>query len=68
MHMRPVVPEETFNPDPDARYHRSLVDAFPVRNQPLLLLRLEPPTLAERLTPLWRKLVARCAASVFGRA
>lgn len=56
--MHPVVPKESFNPDPDARYHRSLLDAFPVRNQPLLLMRLETPTLVERLGPAWRRLIA----------
>ncbi len=56
--MCPVVPEESFNPDPDARYRRSLVDAFPVRDQPLLLLRLDSPSMSERLAPLWRKLMA----------
>ncbi|HBY36848.1 MAG TPA: hypothetical protein DEH65_18055 [Delftia acidovorans] len=30
--MSQVVPSESFNPDPDARYHRSLLDAFPVRD------------------------------------
>ena len=29
--MSQVVPSESFNPDPDARYHRSLLEAFPVR-------------------------------------
>lgn len=48
--MHRVVPTESFNPDPDARYHRSLLEAFPVRGgQQLLLLRMEPRPLLERL-------------------
>lgn len=57
--MPTVVPEESFNPDPDARYHRSLVDAFPVPGQPLLLLRLPEPTLAQRLGQMWHQFIAR---------
>lgn len=56
--MHPVVPQESFNPDPDARYHRSLAEAFPAARQPLLL-RLQEPTLGERLALAWRRLVAR---------
>lgn len=56
--MRRVVPLETFNPDPDARYHRSLLDAFPVRGgQQLLLLQLESASLLQRVSALaWRLL------------
>lgn len=56
--MHTVVPEESFNPDPDARYHRSLAEAFPAPGQPLLL-RWQEPTLVERLGLIWRKLIAR---------
>jgi hypothetical protein len=51
---------ETFNPDPDARYHRSLLDAFPVRGgQQLLLLQMEPASLVQRLSALGRRLLGR---------
>lgn len=57
--MRQVVPEETFNPDPDARYHRSLLDAFPVRGQPLLLMRLDTPTQTQRLAAMLRRFLSQ---------
>lgn len=40
--MSRVVPTVSFNPDPDARYHRSLLEAFPVCGSQPLLLRMEP--------------------------
>lgn len=57
--MRQVVPEETFNPDPDARYHRSLLDAFPVRDQTLLLMRLDTPTQPQRLAAMLRRFLSQ---------
>lgn len=47
--MRRVVANESFNPVPDARHHRSLTDAFPVRkDEAIMLLRPEPRTLRQR--------------------
>lgn len=57
--MRQVVPEETFNPDPDARYHRSLLDAFPVRDQTLLLMKLDAPSEPHWLTSVFRQFFSR---------
>lgn len=58
--MHRVVPTESFNPDPDARYHRSLLEAFPVRgDQQLLLLRMEPRPLLERLSMLGLRILNR---------
>lgn len=47
--MSRVVPTESFNPDPDARYHRSLLEAFPMRGNQPLLLRMEPRSPLGRL-------------------
>lgn len=58
--MHRVVPTESFNPDPDARYHRSLLEAFPVRGgQQLLMLRMEPRPLLERLSMLGLRILNR---------
>ena len=58
--MHRVVPAESFNPDPDARYHRSLLEAFSVRGgQQLLLLRMEPRPLLERLSMLGLRILNR---------
>ena len=58
--MHRVVPAESFNPDPDARYHRSLLEAFQVRGgEQMLLLRMEPRPLLERLSMLGLRILNR---------
>lgn len=58
--MHRVVPTESFNPDPDARYHRSLLEAFPVRGgQQLLLLRMEQRPVLERLFAFGQRVLNR---------
>lgn len=47
--MSRVVPTESFNPDPDARYHRSLLEAFPMHGNQPLLTRMEPRSSLGRL-------------------
>lgn len=50
--MSRVVPTESFNPDPDARYHRSLLEAFPVHGSQPLLLSMESRSPLGRLYAL----------------
>ncbi|CAB5709387.1 Uncharacterised protein [Delftia tsuruhatensis] len=58
--MRRIVPAETFNPDPDARYHRSLLEAFPVRgSSQLLLLQSRPRS--------WRRCLSAIGQMFQGR-